>query len=100
MSRHGYYGSKCHKCAHLDGPTHDSEIVWPVERDDCPTCSFCQSNAFIGALLRASGAFDIMPADHFAALKAFKEGKPHPLIDQLRASMLEDDFGAHGGTER
>lgn len=88
MARHGYYGSKCYKCAHLDGPTHDVEQVWPVAHDECPSCGFCQQAAFYGAWIRAASVeADVFSPEARAATKALLSGKSHPLIDQLRAEL-------------
>ena len=83
------YGGKCHLCAHLDGPTHRVPATWPVADDECPECSFCQEASFYGMLLRSLGGERMFSPLSREALDCFRRGKPHPVIDQLRAEIAE-----------
>ena len=92
MSGRKLYGEKCLKCQHLRHDNRDVELRWPVADDECQGCSFCQEGAFWGALIRACGvgAFGSEVRD---ALKAFRRGDEHPLIDSLRQEIraVEDN---------
>lgn len=90
------YGSKCHLCTHLDGPTHKVDATWPVPDDDCPDCIFCQEASFWGMLIRWAGTERTFDPETRAALDAFRQGRPHPLIDQLRAEVQLIDGDPHG----
>ena len=69
----GLYGEHCIECQHI------------VHRGPCERCHFCQ----LEALLKEAGprAFD---PDVLEAVRAFKAGKPHPIIDELRAEIVAE----------
>jgi hypothetical protein len=88
------YGAKCFRCAHLLGPTHATGFIWPSESDDCQDCAFCQEDAFLGAFMRAASCdVDTFSPVVRQAVRAVFEGKPHPLIDQLKADIRETGQG-------
>lgn len=77
------YGAKCIRCTHVDHrdyPVEEQSWLGPLK---CPTCDFCQWDA-LSDLIVNHGGIELFDPEVRAAVKAFKEGKPHPLIDQLR----------------
>jgi hypothetical protein len=59
-------------------------------------CSFCQQNAFWGALIRVYGGDELFDPETRAAVAAIMEGKPHPIIDKLRQECDQIDGQADG----
>lgn len=84
------YGAKCSKCQHITHRDNPAPVRWVTPPDDCQNCSFCQYDAMWGALLR-SLPDDAWSGDVLAATRAFKRGESHPLIDQLRASLQQEE---------
>jgi hypothetical protein len=77
------YGAKCHICAHIRHGNEPVEVIGELKGLECDTCDFCAEQA-LHRLLMASGGLELFSPDTRAAVKAFHDGKPHPLLDQLR----------------
>lgn len=87
MGDHKTYGAQCHRCAHLRHGNEPVEVIGTLKGLECATCDFCAESA-LHRLLMASGGLDLFSPDTRAAVKAFRNGTPHPLLDQLRAECL------------
>ena len=87
MTDHKTYGAKCHRCAHIKHGNEPVEVIGELASLECPTCSFCAEHA-LHRLLMESGGLDLFDPDTRAAVHAFRDGKDHPLLDQLRAECL------------
>lgn len=83
------YGAKCIRCAHIrhDGDHASEPVPWlDVLPMECTDCDFCQSDGLV-RLIDAHGGLDLFTPDVRDAVRAFRDGKDHPLIDQLRAEI-------------
>lgn len=78
----GYYGSKCVRCAHADGSTHEIEPAPWLGVVTCPRCSFCQGQALHTVLL--GGGLDLFDSNVRDAVRALRDGQEHPLLNKLR----------------
>lgn len=87
------YGEKCIRCQHVRHDGREAADLWTVfENDGCTDCWECQRESFVkdmAAHLDLS-YFDSEVRD---AVRALEAGRPHHLIDKLRAeiALLESD---------
>lgn len=86
------YGAKCHRCAHILHGREPVEVIGTLAPLECPTCDFCAENA-LHRVLMASGGLELFDPDTRAAVKAFRDGTDHPLLDQLREEcrLIEEE---------
>jgi hypothetical protein len=82
------YGGKCHICAHLrhQGEQSRDPVDWlPRKIMECATCAFCQE-ASLHRLLMDTDHFIFSPEVR-EAKQAFRWGRSHPILDELRKSQ-------------
>ena len=86
------YGGHCHICAHMrhQGEQADPVVPWlSMQPMECNDCSSCQEAA-LSRHIEASGLY-LFDGPVRDAVKALRDGKPHPLIETLRKECISID---------
>lgn len=89
----GYYGAKCIRCTHIEhrgSAREDAPLPWlSMGGLECPECIDCQANAVVRAM--DSLGWNPFASEVREAVRAVRDGKYHPLIDELRMKITQED---------